>query len=218
MKQEKIKKMNQFFNDVVDTYEEVHIKGISGGMKSKDVVASLLPDNVKVILDLGCGTGLELEKIFERFPNVKVVGIDLSSEMLKKLKEKFRNKNIDLVCQSYFDYNFGINKFDSVISVMSLHHFTHTQKELLYKRICDALKEGGVFINSDYIVEKQEEEDLFFETYAKESKNQGLKEGIYHYDTPLTEMNEKSILTKAGFVSVNNEWEIGHTKVLVARK
>ena len=33
-------------------------------------------------MDLGCGTGLELEAIFEKFPEIHVTGVDLSWTML----------------------------------------------------------------------------------------------------------------------------------------
>ena len=38
------------------------------------------------ILDLGCGTGLELEALFQRVPNARVTGVDLAEEMLELLK------------------------------------------------------------------------------------------------------------------------------------
>ena len=37
------------------------------------------------ILDLGIGTGLELDCLFERFPDAQVTGIDVSAEMLAQL-------------------------------------------------------------------------------------------------------------------------------------
>lgn len=46
-------------------------------------LAELIPDTARKLLDLGCGTGLELGRIFQRFPDISVTGVDLSSEMLK---------------------------------------------------------------------------------------------------------------------------------------
>lgn len=41
------------------------------------------------ILDLGCGTGLELRGIFDRAPNAVITGVDVSEKMLSELKRKY---------------------------------------------------------------------------------------------------------------------------------
>ena len=41
-------------------------------------------------LDLGCGTGLELEEYFRYNPEADITGIDLSDAMLKVLKQKLK--------------------------------------------------------------------------------------------------------------------------------
>ncbi|WP_367355490.1 trans-aconitate 2-methyltransferase [Atribacter sp.] len=51
-------------------------------------MAELLPETVVNLLDLGCGTGLELDEIFKIRPNIKVTGVDLSKAMLGILNKK----------------------------------------------------------------------------------------------------------------------------------
>lgn len=66
------------------------------------------------ILDVGIGTGLSLS-VFPR--NCKVVGIDLSTEMLRKAKEKIeRNglKNIKVLSMDAMNVGFRDNSFDKV--------------------------------------------------------------------------------------------------------
>ena len=58
------------------------------------------------ILDLGCGTGLKLEAYFRVNPSAKVTGVDLSKGMLEALKQKVMDKDIALICGSYFDVPF----------------------------------------------------------------------------------------------------------------
>jgi trans-aconitate methyltransferase len=45
------------------------IKGLKEGCRK---LAELIPDKTRTIMDLGCGTGLELDEIFIRFPQVSV--------------------------------------------------------------------------------------------------------------------------------------------------
>lgn len=89
-----------------------------------------LPKESEVhILDLGCGTGLELEQYFKINPTAKVTGIDLAPGMLGALKEKFPDKDLELILGSYFDVPFGNKLFDAALSVESLHHFTKEDRD-----------------------------------------------------------------------------------------
>lgn len=116
-------RMDEFFNTRADIYDTQHIKKIDGGKECYYEIARHIPSNTKMLLDLGCGTGLELEPIFNRFPNIQVTGIDLSAKMLEKLSQKYSGRSIQLVNDSYFTADLGIKQYDTVISIMSFHHF-----------------------------------------------------------------------------------------------
>ena len=99
--------------------------------QSYQAFAALLPPDCESILDLGCGTGLELDQIWQRNPAIAVTGVDLCQNMLDRLHEKHKGKNLTLVCQDYFQYDLGSDKWDAVISFESLHHFFPEPKEAL---------------------------------------------------------------------------------------
>ena len=171
------------------------------------------------ILDLGCGTGLELDFIFPRFPSVEVTGIDLTEEMLIRLQQKHSDKSIRLICGDYFKLELGDCAYDCAISFQSLHHFRHEMKLSVYKKIYKALKEDGIYIECDYMVETQAEEDLWFSESERIRKEQGICDGgFYHYDTPCTIDNQISLLKKGGFTDVSQAFRIENTTILVARK
>lgn len=75
------------------------------------------------VLDLGCATGLELNKYFEMNSLATITGIDLASGMLKALQAKFPDKQLTLINGSYFDVPFEKDLYDAAVSVESLHHF-----------------------------------------------------------------------------------------------
>ncbi len=149
--------MKGFFNEKADCYDEVHLTQTDGGKLSKDVIAGFLDKNTKKILDLGIGTGLELDSIFNVFENVEIVGIDLAKNMTDHILEKYPNKNIKIINDSYFNYDYVNNKFDTVISCQSLHHFNEEEKLALFKSIYSSLDENGLFLNCDYILDTKEE-------------------------------------------------------------
>ena len=206
-----LEKMDDFFTARVDGYDEHMKNNIEGASKFYNYTASLLPmEKDKRILDLGCGTGLELEELFQMNPYAKVTGIDLTEAMLETLKAKFPDKDITTVCESYFDVPFGEEIYDAAVSVESLHHFTKEQKIPLYKKLNKALKPGGYFILTDYFAESEEEEVFYGQELLRIRKEQELPDGVfYHYDTPLTVEHEKEALLEAGFTRVEllNNWE-----------
>lgn len=152
----RLEKMGDFFNTRSESYDEVHTSGIDGGIESKKVIVELLPSTTESLLDIGIGTGLELEAIFLRFPNIHVTGMDIAENMLAHLKEKYKkeydNNQIKLLHRSYVDYDFIEQEYDAVISVMTLHHYSHEIKIGIYRNILNTLKSGGVYIESDYMI------------------------------------------------------------------
>ncbi len=93
------------------------------------------------MLDLGCGTGLELEAYFALNPSAAVTGIDLSEAMLQVLKTKFPDKDLTLIRASYFDVPFRNGLYEAAVSVESLHHFLAEMKASLYGKLHAALAE-----------------------------------------------------------------------------
>ena len=215
----KLERMDDFFAARVNGYDEHMRMTIEGASDFYAYTASLLPmESGAKVLDLGCGTGLELEEYFNLNPDANVTGIDLSEAMLKSLKEKFPNKSINLVLGSYFDVPFGENKYDAAVSVESLHHFPAEQKETLYRKLCAALKENGRFVLTDYFAESEELEKEYFRNLKQLKEEQGLSGNeFYHYDTPLTVDHEMQVLRRAGFSDVQMLKEWGTTFTLLAK-
>ena len=171
------------------------------------------------ILDLGCGTGLELEEYYPLNPSAKITGVDLSQGMLSALKKKFADKDITLICGSYFDVHFGMSLFDSAVSVESLHHFTKAEKVPLYAKLHRALKDGGYFVLTDYFSLTDEEEQMHRQNLSELKTEQGISDdAFYHYDTPLTVKHETEALLEAGFSSVEVLKNWGATYTIKAVK
>ena len=210
-----LEKMDKFFEARLDGYEEHMLTNIESAAEFYPFTADCLPDTINAsILDLGCGTGLELNWYFHRNPIAKVTGIDLSQDMLATLREKFLDRDLTLICGSYFDVPFGESAFDAAVSVESLHHFTQDEKIPLYTKLCQSLKPGGYFILTDYFSASDEEEQAFFGELARLKAEQGVTdETFYHFDTPLTVRHETDALRAAGFsaVEVLNNWGATYT-------
>lgn len=214
----KLERMDAFFDSRLDGYEEHQLTCIESAEIFYPYTASLLPMTPGCeVLDLGCGTGLELAAYFERNPDAAVTGIDLAKGMLETLRSKFPDKRLVLYNDSYFDRSFGIGCFDAAVSVESLHHFTQAQKIPLYRKVFEALKPGGYFVLTDYMVDDEEEERLHVAELSRLKKEQELPEGgLFHYDTPLTWVHEMQALYAGGFRYVKLVRRWGNTVLLKA--
>ena len=215
-----LERMGDFFDARLEDYEAHQLNTIDGAAKFYPYTASCLPQTPGArILDLGCGTGLELGYYFEQVPTARVTGVDLAPGMLKELERKFPDKALTLICGSYFHVPLGMEAFDAAVSVESLHHFTQAEKIPLYAKLHKALKIGGFFILTDYFAVSDEEEAFRRGELLRLKREQGLADdAFYHYDTPLTVDHEAEALLLAGFadLTVLNSW--GHTYTLKASK
>ena len=214
-----IERMNDFFTARVEGYDNHMINNVEKCKDGYVKMSELLPDSVGNLLDLGCGTGLELDEIFKTHPNIKVTGVDLTKAMLERLQEKHHDKDITLINASYFDYDFGIEKFDAIISFQTMHHFSHDMKINLYSRVYSALKPKGKYIECDYMVIEQTEEDFYYSENERIRKEHNVPEGeFYHYDTPCTIDNQIKMLKLARFEEVNMVWRNENTTIIVGDK
>lgn len=213
-----LERMDCFFEARLDGYDEHMRRDIESADEFYPFTAERLPAAPNChILDLGCGTGLELEELFLLNPSAKVTGIDLSQGMLSALKKKFVDRDVSLIVGSYFSVPFGVDAFDAAVSVESLHHFTKEEKIPLYAKLCRALKENGYFILTDYFSPSDEAEREYRNEYLARKAQQGiLDDALYHYDTPLTVEHEREALLQAGFTTVEDLRRWGQTYCLRA--
>ena len=210
-----LEKMSDFFENRLDGYDEHMMTNIESATEFYPFTAKMLPTSENSrILDLGCGTGLELEEYYSLCPSAKVTGIDLSQGMLMAFSKKFADKDISLIVGSYFDVPFGEEVFEAAVSVESLHHFTKEEKVPLYAKLHAALKEKGYFILTDYFALSDDEETMHRQKLISLKAEQGIcDDEFYHYDTPLTVKHETEALLEAGFstVEILNHWGATYT-------
>ena len=213
-----LEKMSDFFEARLSGYDAHMMHEIAFADEFYPFTARQLPKSAgDRILDLGCGTGLELEAYYALGGEASILGIDLSRGMLDELRRKMKGRAIDLVLGSYFDVPFGDRCFDAAVSVESLHHFTKDEKVALYKKLSASLKENGCFILTDYFADSDEAETRYRKELLAQKAEQGCPDDVlYHFDTPLTVEHEMQALREGGFSSVDVLRAWGATKTIRA--
>lgn len=124
----------KYFSKIYDTYTT-----ISGWRKNlaKHALKDLAPGKM---LDVGCGTGYLMSMAQKK--GFDVIGVDPSSGMLEKAKEKFGYDDMQLVQSTSDNLPFESETFDVIVASGSLEHvsdLTSTVKEM--KRV---LKPNGI--------------------------------------------------------------------------
>jgi tRNA (cmo5U34)-methyltransferase len=218
-----LEEMSEFFNKRAKTYNDHMFETIEKFEEYYDELSALMEnigDKIKV-LDIGCGTGLELQGIFKKYPKAEIDVIDMSEEMLKVLKEKYKDNlcQIEIIKGSYLTIPFKKNYYDYVIASMTIHHFTKEEKEKLYMKIYNSLKNEGKYIEGDYYMNTKEEEknclDFYYDAISKISE--GEKQ-LYHIDIPFTVETEIELLKDCKFTNIQKQLQFGEKCILVGEK
>jgi len=167
------------------------------------------------ILDLGCGTGLEIEALLHRVPNAMITGVDLSKSMLERLRKRYsaHMSQITLVTDSYLTMPFGTQAYDHVISAMANHHLLRDTKRELYMKIHAALKPGGKYVEGDSVIPAEMESQFLAEYHELATAMPPAEDGYYHIDVPFSMGTQRSLLLEAGFRDFELIWQKDSTAV-----
>jgi len=87
------------YSNMANYYDVIMTSGYYDYAKIVDNL--VLQDNLQNILEIGCGTGLILEELAKRKPNIQISGIDLTAPMLEIAKKRLQSfKNVALSKQN----------------------------------------------------------------------------------------------------------------------
>lgn len=218
---EEPEKMADFFDARSDGYDEHMRRSVSDFHAFYESIASPISKTSRAIriLDIGCGTGLELEGIFTRAPNARVTAVDLSEGMLANLRKTHEERldQLAVVKGSYLEVPLGESVYEYAVAVMTLHHLLPDRRRQLYDRIKKALKPGGTYIEGDWVVSQPEERRYLSRFEEMMGTQERIGDGQHHIDAPLAVESVMDLLLEAGFSSVNPVWRAEGTAVLAAR-
>lgn len=120
-----------------------------------ELIALLFADGVedKLIVDLGAGSGILLDKILTRHPAARAVWVDFSDDFQavarRRLARHGRRVQFALApLENAWQDCLG-EAPDAVVSMSAIHHLDTAGKRELYGRIFAVLRPGGWFYNVD---------------------------------------------------------------------
>lgn len=147
-------KVKRQFDEVAKEYDKQRRQLIPCFDDFYGIAASLVEPNgpSPAILDLGAGTGLLTAFVAAKVPDARFTLIDFSGSMLDQARRRFEGApgTYRYVEGDYSNCVFE-EKYDFIVSSLSIHHLTHDAKRSLFARVHGALKDGGVFVNADQV-------------------------------------------------------------------
>jgi ubiquinone/menaquinone biosynthesis C-methylase UbiE len=123
------------------SWRKIMAEGIEGYLEKEILTRFLFPQ--ARILDLGCGTGANPERLLRlNLPFAEYVGIDLTEEMLEIAKQKAQGlSQIKFFQGDIHNLPFVGEEFDLVISTWAFEHLA--QPERVAREALRVLKRGG---------------------------------------------------------------------------
>jgi ubiquinone/menaquinone biosynthesis C-methylase UbiE len=159
-----MKSAKTFFDEFSKQYEAENRYKYQWYKWTVDNVIKQIHKKKPVILDLGTGNGEIATKVALKFPNSKVIGVDVSSGMINEAEEKARKmglKNVRFIVSPM--ENLKIERADIVVSHLAFHHVKN--KLSVMTEISKILPRKGRLIVGDW----------FKPTRAYEKEIEGLR-------------------------------------------
>lgn len=183
---------DDYLGNLADCYESAFKFGRKKITQALEEWLSSLNRN-SLILDLGCGPGYFMRFLSSR--SYHVLGVDLSTQMLKELKSRWPKH---MVCKADAKMlPFPDNSFDAVLSIETIRYFRN--RHLLLNEIHRVLKpRGKVFITAAPLFSLN-----FYGIYNNLCWLLGMRKAVSCYQSFETVKSLRFRLVRAGFRKID---------------
>jgi ubiquinone/menaquinone biosynthesis C-methylase UbiE/DNA-binding transcriptional ArsR family regulator len=149
----RFQRSRDYFEAVAGDWERIR-KSYFDDRVTSLAIEKLLPRNL-VVADIGCGTG-SLTFELARFAH-KVIGIDLSREMLRRANQIAKEKglrNVEFHRGDALELPLETGSMDAVFCVMVLHFLPEPERAI--RELCRVTRAGGTVVLVDLVQHNQE--------------------------------------------------------------
>lgn len=113
-----------------------------------ETLARVDAGNSKTMLDVGCGTGILIDRLNNLNGNIHYYGCDISKEMINIAKSKVPTNNVKFAVSTAESLPYSDDMFDMVFSTSVLHFVRDREK--MIGEIKRVLKSNGTFVLTDW--------------------------------------------------------------------
>lgn len=134
-----------YYDDFIARNYNTHIKYSKRVEILKNIIKRI---SIKYtdVLDLACGTGAVIESIPKDL-NTNIVGVDISSSMVRIAKNHFlNNKNIIFKREDFLKVSFPLSAFDLIVIAHAIRFIPKGKENKFVTRTAGWLKNNGMFL------------------------------------------------------------------------
>jgi tRNA (cmo5U34)-methyltransferase len=190
-----------------------------------DALGPLAEGSLERILDLGAGTGLLTAMVAESYPAARFELLDGSPEMLDEARQRLGERVVAVYVQD-MAAELPQGPFDAVVSALAIHHLEDENKKLLFARVHEALRPGGVFVNAEQVLGPSPAlAELYVDHWLRQCRELGASEAEIsasverrRHDRSAPVEDQLQWLRDAGFPTVDCLYKYWEMAVLVAVK
>lgn len=124
----------EYFNarERLEIYNRFQEEFLAPGRRSYVELALVkAPDDLKCIIEIGCGQGEILQLLSDRFPEAQIVGVDPSEEMIERARLRLRDRTTLLLGDVGSVHN-DLPPADLIIGYSNFRFWKRPSAELLY--------------------------------------------------------------------------------------
>jgi tRNA (cmo5U34)-methyltransferase len=177
------------------------------------------------VLDVGAGTGLLTAAVAESYSDARFELLDGSAEMLAEARERLGERILAVHVQDMAD-GLPAGPFDAVVSALAIHHLADDDKRVLFGRVHDVLRPGGVFVNAEQVAGPTPElADLYRKRWAQMCRDLGASDAELagalerrRYDRCADVESQLAWLRECGFPTADCIYKFWEDAVIVAVK
>lgn len=127
----------RFLNNITQRYYAEFFKGLKG----------------KIVLEIGCGSGLGAELILNYFSPQKIVATDLDPRLITLAKKNVQKQEITFEKADATKLDYKDKSFDAVFDYGAIHHIPSPEWKECLNEIYRVLKPGGKVFLCDLSIE-----------------------------------------------------------------
>ncbi len=201
-----------FAGDVHKTFDSHVSRSVPLYREGHALIAQLSDYFIKddsLCYDIGCSTGELFSKIMNRTKksNVRYIGIDPVSEMIKAAREKHKNnQNVEFINDDIV--NVDLESADLIVSYYTIQFIPPRYRQIIIDKIFNALNWGGAFILFEKVRASDARfQDIMTQLYIDFKLEQGFEpleifskaRSLKGFLEPFSTAGNIDLLKRAGF-------------------